>query len=120
MAGSLAFAACVNFWAGVYQIAHSASFEATPQYVFGNLRTWGFVTIAIALGQFAVAAGLVAGSQRARWWGAGLALVNGFAQISGLPGYPPWFLVITALDMIVLFGLAIYGRRSAVQERKLA
>ena len=120
MAGLLAFAACVNFWAGVYQIAHSASFAATPQYVFGNLRTWGFVTIAIALGQFAVAAGLVAGSQRARWWGAGLALVNGFAQISGLPGYPSWFLVVTALNMIVLSGLAIYGRRSAVQERKLA
>jgi hypothetical protein len=120
MAGSLAFAACVNFWAGVYQIAHSASFAATPQYVFGNLRTWGFVTIAIALGQFAVAAGLVAGSQRARWWGAGLALVNGFAQISGLPGYPSWFLVVTALDMIVLSGLAIYGRHSAIQERKLA
>jgi hypothetical protein len=120
MAGSLAFAACVNFWAGVYQIAHSASFAATPQYVFGNLRTWGFVTLAIALGQFAVAGGLAAGSQRARWFGAGLALVNGFAQISGLPGYPPWFLVITAVDMIVLFGLAIYGRRSAVQERELA
>ena len=120
MAGSLAFAACVNFWAGVYQIAHSASFEATPQYVFGNLRTWGFVTIAIALGLFAVAASLVAGSQRARWWGAGLALVNGIGQIYGLPGYPSWFLVVTALDMIVLSGLAIYGRHSAIQERKLA
>lgn len=120
MAGSMAFAACVTFWAGVYQTARSASFAATPQYVFGNLRAWGFITIAIALGQFAVAAGLVAGSQRARWWGAGLALVTGFAQISGLPGYPSWFLVITAVDMIVLFGLAIYGRQSAVQERKLA
>ncbi|HEY2308536.1 MAG TPA: hypothetical protein VGI05_21910 [Streptosporangiaceae bacterium] len=110
MAGALAFAACVNFWAAVYQIARSASYTATPQYVFGNLRAWGFVTLAIALGQFAVAAGLVAGSLRARWFGAGLALVNGFGQISGLPGYPPWFLVITAVDMVVLFGLAIYGQ----------
>jgi hypothetical protein len=46
--------------------------------------------------------------------------VNGFGQISGLPGYPSWFLVVTAVDMVVLFGLAIYGRRSAVQERELA
>lgn len=67
-----------------------------------------------------MAAGLVAGSQRARWWGAGLALVNGIGQITGLPGYPFWFLVFTAVEMVVLFGLAIYGSRSAVQERKLA
>ena len=79
-----------------------------------------WIGVLFAIGYFALAAGLVAGSQRARWWGAGLALVNGIGQISGLPGYPSWFLVVTALDMIVLFGLAIYGRRSAVQERKLA
>jgi hypothetical protein len=28
--------------------------------------------------------------------------------------------VVTAVDMVVLFGLAIYGRRSAVQEQELA
>src|SRR5258708_17062501 len=111
MAGSLAFAACVNFWAAIYQIARSASYTATPQYVFGNLRAWGFVTLAIAIGQFAVAAGLVAGSQRARWFGAGLALVNGFGQLSVLPGSPSWFLVATAVDMAVPFGLALIVHR---------
>ena len=120
MAGSLAFAACVNFWAGVYLLARSASFAATPQYVFGNLRAWGFVTLAIAIGQFGVAAGLVAGSHRARGGGAGLGRVNGVGQITGRPGDPPGVLVVTAVDMVVLFGLAIYGRRSAVQEQELA
>jgi len=62
-----------------------------------------------------LAAGLVAGSQRARWFGAGLALVNGFGQISGLPGYPSWFLVVTAVDMIVLFGLVIFAQYAVVQ-----
>ena len=120
MAASLAFAACVNFWVAIYQIARSASYTATPHYVFGNLRAWGFVTWSSRSASSPWPLGVVAGSQRARWFGAGLALVNGFGQISGLPGYPPWFLVVTAVDMVVLFGLAIYGRRSAVQERKLA
>ena len=111
MAGSLAFAACFNFWAAVYAIARAASFAAAPRYVFGDLRAWGFVTLAIAILQFGAAAGLLAGSQRARWLGAGLALLNGFGQISGLPGYPLWFLAVTAVDMVVLFGLAIYGTR---------
>lgn len=109
LAGSLAFAACFNFWAAVYAIARAASFAVTPRYVFADLRTWGFITLAISISQFGAAAGLLTGSQRARWLGAGLAFLNGIGQISGLPGYPLWFLVITAVDMVVLSGMAIYG-----------
>src|ERR1051326_8877639 len=111
LAASLAFAACFNFWAAVYLFAHAASYAdaAAPRYVFGDLRAWGFITLAISISQFGVAAGLVAGSQRARWIGAGVALLNAFGQIWGLPGYPLWFLVITAVDMVLLFGLAVYG-----------
>jgi hypothetical protein len=92
--------------------AHAASYAAAPRYVFGNLRTWGFITLVISMSQFAVAAALLNGSQRARWIGAGVALLNAFGQIWGLPGYPLWFLVVTAMDMLVLFGLAIYGMPS--------
>ncbi len=116
LAGSLAFAACFNFWAAVYLFAHAAGYPAAPRYVFGDLRTWGFITLAIALTQFGVAAGLLNGSQRARWIGAGVVLLNAFGQIWGLPGYPLWFLVLTAVDMVALFGLAVYGlpsRRAA-------
>lgn len=111
MAGSLAFAACFNFWAAIYLFAHAATYPdaAAPRYIFGDLRTWGFITLIIAISQFGVAGALVSGSQRARWIGAGVALVNAFGQIWGLPGYPLWFLVITALDMVLLFGLAVYG-----------
>ena len=92
--------------------AHAASYAAAPRYVFGDLRTWGFITLVITISQFAVAAALLSGSQRARWIGAGVALLNAFGQIWGLPGYPLWFLVVTAVDMVVLFGLAIYGMPS--------
>ncbi len=114
LAGSLAFAACFNFWAAVYLFAHAAGYAdaAAPRYVFGDLRTWGFITLAVALTQFGVAAGLLTGSQRARWIGAGVALLNAFGQMWGLPGYPLWFLVLTAVDMVALFGLAVYGMPS--------
>ena len=98
--------------------AHAASYAdaAAPRFVFGDLRTWGFITLAIAISQFAVAGSLLNGGQRARWIGAGVALLNAFGQIWGLPGYPLWFLVVTAVDMVLLFGLAVYGmapRRAA-------
>jgi hypothetical protein len=112
-AGLLAFSACYNLIASFALIARSNAFDATPQYLFGNLRTWGFVTLLIAILQFGAVGGIAAGSQRARWFGVGLALLNAVGQIAGLPGYPFWFLVLTAADMIALCGLAIYAARRA-------
>jgi hypothetical protein len=108
-AGFLAFAACYNLVASFALIARSNSFGATPRYLFGNLRTWGFCTLLIAIMQFGAAWGILTGSQRAWWLGVGLLLLNAIGQIAGLPGYPVWFLVVTAVGMVVLCGLAIYG-----------
>jgi len=112
-AGFVALAACYNLVASFALIARSNDFGATPRYLFGNLRTWGFVTLLIAILQFGAAWGILTGSQRARWLGVGLLLLNAIGQIAGLPGYPFWFLVVTAVGMVVLCGLAIYGERRA-------
>jgi hypothetical protein len=112
-AGFVAFAACYNLVASFALIARSNSFGATPQYLFGNLRTWGFFTLLIAIAQFGAAWGILTGSQRARWVGVGLLLLNAIGQIVGLPEYPFWFLVVTAVGMVVLCGLAISGERRA-------
>jgi len=101
----------IGFAAGL--IARSNSFGATPQYLFGNLRTWGFFTLLIAIMQFGAAWGILTGSQRARWVGVGLLLLNAVGQIAGLPAYPFWFLVVTAVGMVVLCWLAISGERRA-------
>jgi hypothetical protein len=113
-AGLMAFAACYNLIASFALIARSNDFAATPQYLFGNLRTWGFATLLIAIVQFGAAGGIAAGSQRAYWLGAGLALLNAIGQIAGLPGYPFWFLALTAVEMVVLCGLAVYAARRRV------
>src|SRR5262249_46229527 len=112
-AGFVALAACYNLVASFALIARSNSFGATPQYLFGNLRTWGFLTLLIAIMQFGAAWGILTGSQRARWVGVGLLLVNAIGQIAGLPEYPFWFLVVTAVGLVVLCGLAIPGERRA-------
>jgi len=116
-AGLLAFLALFNLVAGIALVARANAYLATPRYVFGNLRVWGLVTVLIALVQFAAAGGVLAGGQRARWLGVAVVLVTAFGQISGLPGYPFWFLVITAVSMVMLSALAIYGRRSPARAR---
>lgn len=115
-AGLVALAACYNLVASFALIARSNAFGATPRYLFGNLRTWGFLTLLIAISQFGAAAGIAAGSRRARWFGIGLAVANAIGQISGLPGYPFWFLVLTAVDLVVLCGLAVYTARRSRQD----
>ena len=63
-------------------------FTANAHYVFGSLRTWGWITLIIGVLQLLAAAGVVAGNQWARWFGVvvlGLSAIDQMFFISRLP-----------------------------------
>ena len=62
---------CFNLIYGIAAIANSHVFTANAHYVFGNLRTWGWITLIIGVLQLLAAAGVVAGNQLARWFARG-------------------------------------------------
>jgi hypothetical protein len=59
---------CFNLIYGIAAIANSHVFTANAHYVFGSLRTWGWITLIIGVAQLAAAAGVLAGNQLARWF----------------------------------------------------
>src|ERR1700758_5291959 len=66
----------VGFWNliyGIAAIAQSHVFVANAHYVFGNLRTWGWITLILAALQILAGIGVMTGNQVARW--AGIVLV---------------------------------------------
>ena len=86
-------------------------FIANAHYVFGSLRTWGWITLIIGALQLLAAAGVVAGNQLARWFGVVVLGLSAIDQMFFIPAYPLWSLVIIAVDVVALYGLCAYGSR---------
>jgi hypothetical protein len=107
----LVIVGCFNLIYGIAAIANSHVFFANAHYVFGNLRTWGWITLIIGVLQLLAAAGVVAGNQLARWFAVAVLGLNAIDQMFFIPAYPFWSLVIIAVDVVALYGLCVYGSR---------
>jgi hypothetical protein len=100
-----------NLIYGIAAIAHSHVFVANAHYVFGNLRTWGWITLIIGVLQLVAAIGVMTGNQLARWFAVAVLGLNAIDQMFFIPAYPFWSLVIIAADVVALYGLCAYGSR---------
>ena len=102
----------LGFFNLIYGIAAiSRSHVFTTHYVFGDLRSWGWITLIIGAVQLLAAAGVLAGSQLARWFAVAVLGLNAIDQMFFLPAYPFWSLMIIAVDVVALYGLCAYGSR---------
>jgi hypothetical protein len=100
-----------NLIDGIAAVANSHVFVAHAHYVFGDLRTWGWITLIIGVLQLLAAGGILAGNQLARWVAVALVGLNAIGQMLFFPAYPFWSLTIITVDVVVLWGLCVYGSR---------
>jgi hypothetical protein len=108
----------IGFWNliyGIAAIAQSHVFVANAHYVFGDLRTWGWITLIISALQILAGIGVMTGNQAARWAGIILVGLNLINQMFFIPAYPFWSLTIIAMDIVALYGLCAYGSRENVE-----
>ena len=108
----------VGFWNliyGIAAIAQSHVFVANAHYVFGDLRTWGWITLIISALQILAGIGVMTGNQVARWAGIILVGLNAINQMFFIPAYPFWSLMIIAADIVALYGLCAYGSKDNVE-----
>ena len=120
--GLVAFASVVvaivgvfNLIYGIAAVAQSHVFTAHAHYVFGNLRTWGWITLILGCLQLLAAAGVLAGNQAARWFAVAVIGLNAIDQMFFIPAYPFWSVLIIAMDVIALYGLCAYGGRANLE-----
>ena len=107
-----------GFWNLIYGISAIASshvFVANAHYVFGGLRSWGWVTLIFAILLLIAGGGVIAGNQLARWFAVVFVGLNAIEQMFAIPAYPFWSLTIIALDVVALYGLCAYGSRENVE-----
>jgi hypothetical protein len=101
----------LNVIQGIAAIGRSHFFAANAHYVFGDLKTWGWVVLIVGVLQLLAGLGVFARNQFARWGGVGILSVAAIAQLLMMPAYPFWSLALFAVDILAIYGLVAYGKR---------
>ena len=84
-------------------------FVGNAHYVFSDLNTWGWIVLCLGILQGAAALVVVTGSEWARWFGIASAGLNAIGQLMFAPAYPWWSMAMFAIDILIIYGLAVYG-----------
>ena len=118
----IALAAVLNTLYGIAAIGKSSFFVNDAKYVFGDLKTWGWLVLALGVIQFFAAAAIWQGAPWGRWFGVATAGVNAILQLLWLPSRPILGLWILLLDLLVIYALVAHGgqRRAARAARARA
>jgi hypothetical protein len=101
----------MNVIEGIAAIGNAHFFVGDARYVFGDLNTWGWITLCLGVLQLIVGLGVFVKNQFARWAGVGVLGVNALAQLLMMPAYPFWSLSLFAIDILAIYGLVAYGKR---------
>jgi len=117
--GFIVFAAVMMMMTGVFQalaglaaIFENEFYVAARNYLYEvDVTAWGWIHlilgVVVALAGFA----LLSGATWARVVGITLAALSAIANFLFIPYYPFWSLLIIALDVFIIWALAVYGGR---------
>ena len=108
----LGLAGILSVLDGIIALSRSKFYTANSSYVFADLRTWGWITLVIGALLIVAAMGVFSGSAFARWFGIFAAGLNALGQFAAIQAYPFWSLMVFALDVLVIYALAVYGGRT--------
>lgn len=114
-AGWVVFAATLFMILGVFNVidgivalAEDDNFVADELF-FGDLAFWGVVMLLIGLLQLLTAYLLYVGNAMGAVLGIFLASLSLIAQLFFLPAFPIWSIIIMVVDLLVIYGLTVYG-----------
>jgi hypothetical protein len=99
----------VGLVAGISAIDNAQFYVRDVEFVFADLQTFGWILTVVGALQLLVAVGIFTGSDAARWAGIAFAGLNMILQFFFLPAYPFGSIMIFFVDVIVIWGLLMYG-----------
>jgi hypothetical protein len=119
--GMIVFAGSIMIMAGVFQsiaglaaILDDSFIVVTPNYVFDlDTTVYGWVHLIIGVVLGFAGWGVFSGATWARGVGMLLAMLSAIANFFFIPYYPVWAIVIIALDVAIIWALAIWNRGEA-------
>jgi hypothetical protein len=109
----LAIAGTFNVIEGILAIGDSRVWVADSVFVFSDLNAWGWIILLLGVAQLLAAMGIASGSELARWFGITAAGLNLLGQLFFMSAYPLWGVIMIAIDIVIIYALAMYGGRSS-------
>lgn len=74
-----------------------------------DYTSWGWTHLLIGLVAIATGIGVLLGQMWARVLGIIVAVISALVNIAFLPAYPIWSTIIIAVDVLVIYALAVHG-----------
>ena len=105
----LLLSGALNVIYGISGISKSKFFNQNADYIFGNLKTWGWITLLIGIIQVAAAGSLWRGGLFGRVIGATAAAVAAIGALLAIPAYPFLSLAIFAMNIVIIHQIAVHG-----------
>jgi hypothetical protein len=99
----------LNIIYGIAGISKSHVFTSNAHYVFGHLRTWGWVTLVIGILEILASLSLFGGGGFGRWFGIFAAALAAIASLLAIPSYPLLGIAAFGLSLWIIHGLVVYG-----------
>jgi hypothetical protein len=117
--GWLIFAGVTAIMLGAFQILEGlvAVFKDS-YYVVGannllvhvNYDTWGWTHFGIGVAVLLAGIGVLTGSMWGRVLGIAVAVISAVVNLAFIGAYPLWGVIIIALDIVMIYALAVHGR----------
>jgi hypothetical protein len=104
----------LNIIYGIAAISNSVFFNHNTHYVFGSLKTWGWIALILGVIELLAAASLFGGGTFGRWFGIFAAALVAIDSLLAIPAYPLLAIAIFALSLWIIHGLIIYGEPEEV------
>ncbi|RFU88155.1 hypothetical protein DY218_03305 [Streptomyces triticagri] len=100
---------------GIAAIAENDVYARLGDYVYKiNLTGWGWILLILGALAVVVGWGILSGAAWARATGIAIASLHLVAQFLFLPYQPVWSVVMVALDVFILWALAVYRSEDEV------
>jgi hypothetical protein len=113
------FAAVILMVNGAFNLLYGLVAITKDSYLdkhvlFSSVTTWGVVVVILGIVAIIAAIAVFMKQPWSRWLGVGVCAVDAVVQLGFLRAFPFWSALIIAIDILVIYGLVVYGGREGV------
>jgi hypothetical protein len=111
----VSIAGVLNTIWGIAAIDQAQFFIEDEKFIIEDLKTWGWIILIIGVIQLIAAFSIIAGGEFGRWIGIIGATLSAIGALLSIPGFPLWSLCIFGIDLLIIYGLVVYGGRQGAR-----